>query len=214
MPFLPDVIMVGQLPLATVALTGLLGGMLAYWLVGLVARGAGAAPAEVSAAQDIVPGLVVGGILGAKLIYVLLDLRGFIANPGLLIVFPHGPLVVPAGLAGGLAVLAWGLWRRPDWRRLLDFAAASLAAGLAVALAGWKAPGSWAFAPLVGIAAATALATRADALRTAIWVAGALALADQARPAGATSPLQVTAALVGTAAWYLLQRQMKKDSGA
>lgn len=210
MPFLPDVIMLGQIPLAMVALTGLLGGLLAYWLTGWVARRAGADAEQVSAAQDIVPNLVVGGILGAKLVYVALDLPGHLANPGLLILFPYGPLALPAGLVGGLAAVALGLRRRPeDWLRLLDFAAAPLAAGLAIALAGWKAPGSWAFAPLVAFAAVTGLVWGPGFARTVVLVAGALTLADQARPGGATTPLQVAAAVIGTGAWVWLRKAAK-----
>lgn len=214
MPFLPDVIMLGQMPLATVALTGLAGALLAYWLIGLLATRAGAGPGERSAAQDIVPDLAMGGILCAKLVYVALDPRAYLANPGLLILFPYGPLALPAGAVGALAAAAWGLRRRPDWQRLLDLAAAPLAAGLAVAMAGWQAPGSWAFAPALAVAAAAALASRADAARTAVLVAGALTLADQARPGFGTTPLQIAAAVAGTAAWYWVRRQGKKDSGA
>lgn len=216
MPFLPDVVMLGQFPLATVALTGLLGGFLAFWLTGWVARRAGASADEAGVAQDIVLNLAVGGVLGAKLLYVVIDPGAYVANPGLLIFFPYGPWALPAGVGGGLGAVAWGLRRRPDRRRLLDYAAGPLAAGLAVALAGWKAPGSWAFAPLVALAAGGAIAGGPGAARTVVLVAGALTLADQARPsAGPISPLQLIAATIGTAAWSRLQRQArKKDSEA
>ncbi|MDF2627766.1 MAG: thioredoxin family protein [Symbiobacteriaceae bacterium] len=189
MSFLPDVIMLGPVPLAAVALTGLAGGLLAYWLTGRAARRAGAAPDEAGAAQDIVPNLFVGGVLSAKLVYVLMDPGAYLANPGLLVVFPYGPLALPVGLAGGVAAVAWGLRRRKDWPRLLDYAAGPLATGLAAALLGWRAPGAWAFSPLVAAAAAASMLTGA----------------------GATT-LQVAAAIVGTAAWLWARKQT--SSGA
>jgi hypothetical protein len=203
MPFLPDVILLGQIPLATVAVTGLVGALLAYWL----------ASRRDSAAADLVLNLMIGGVVGAKLIYVLLDFRSYLANPGTLILFPYGPLALPAGIVGGLAAVALGLWRRTDLLHLLDLAAAPLALGLAVALAGWQAPGSWAFAPTVAVAGGVALALKPGAAwpgqraaHTVLLVAGALALADQARPAVHTTALQAGAAVIGTAAWLWLRR--------
>lgn len=223
MSLLPDVIMLGPVPLAAVALTGLVGGLLAYWLTGRVARRAGAAPDKAGAAQDIVPNLFVGGVLTAKLVYVLMDPGAYLASPGLLIVFPYGPLALPVGLAGGVAAVAWGLRRRKDWQRLLDYAAGPLAVGLAAALLGWRAPGAWAFSPLVAVAAGVSMWTEAgaaappgsSAARTAVLVAGAIVLADQARPAGTTTTLQVAAAILGTAAWLWARRaETQKGSGA
>ncbi|HWI63578.1 MAG TPA: prolipoprotein diacylglyceryl transferase family protein [Symbiobacteriaceae bacterium] len=196
------------------AVTGLLGGLLAYWLTGFLARRAGADRDAVSAAQDIVPNLVIGGVLGAKLLYVLLDPQAYVANPLLLVIFPYGTWALPAGLAGGLLAVAWGLRRQPDWRRVLDLVAGPLAVGLAIALVGWKAPGSWAFAPLVGVAGLGAIAAGPEAARTVVLVAGAIALADQARPAGTVSPVQLLAAVIGTTAWLWLRIQAKKNPGA
>ncbi|HYF81011.1 MAG TPA: prolipoprotein diacylglyceryl transferase family protein [Symbiobacteriaceae bacterium] len=220
MSFLPDVIMLGPVPLAAVALTGLVGGLLAYMLTGRSARRAGAGPDEAGAAQDIVPNLFVGGVLSAKLVYVLMDPGAYLASPGLLIVFPYGPLALPVGLAGGLAAVAWGLRRRKDWRRLLDYAAGPLATGLAAALLGWRAPGAWAFSPLVAAAAGASMwvgtggVPGSGAARTTVLVAGAITLADLARPAGSTTTLQVAAAVLGTAAWLWAQRAEQQEKGS
>lgn len=212
MPFLPDVLLLGQMPLATVALTGLFGGLLAYLLAGWLARREGSPPAP---AQDLIANLFIGGVVAAKLVYVLLDPLAYVKNPVALILFPYGPLALPAGLVGGVASVALGLRRNAAWRTALDQAAPPLALGLAVAVAGWKAPGSAAFAPAVLVAAVAAWATgvrpgRAPGLRgaqTLVMVAAALALADLARPGGgALSGLQVTAALAGTAAWWWWRR--------
>lgn len=206
MSFLPDVIMLGQFPLATVALTGLAGGLVAYLLAGWAARRQGAAP---GGAQDVVLNLLVGSLLGAKLIYVILDLPGYLANPVTLILFPYGPLALPAGAVGGAAGVALGLWRRPRPDRVaaLDAAAVPLLLGLAVALLGWKEPGSWSFAPLMALAGGLAWWTGPGRRLGGAVVLGACALvvADVTRPVaglgGGVTLLQIIAALVGTGAW-------------
>lgn len=206
MPFFPDVVMLGQFPLAVGALTGLLGGVLAYLLAGWLARRGGASP---DGAQDLVLNLLVGGVLAAKLVYVALDPGGYLSNPLTLILFPYGPLALPAGAVGATAAGAWTLWRRADRLSILDQVTPALAVGLALAAAGLKGPGAWAFFPLLGAAALGSLATR-RAAPTVVMVAAALALADLARPAagtfGGVSGLQVAAVLTGTAAWLWTRR--------
>jgi hypothetical protein len=222
MPFLPDVLLLGQMPLATVALTGLLGGFVAYLVAGWLARREGAPPTP---AQDVVLNALVGGVVGAKLVYVALDPVAYVQNPVTLILFPYGPLALPAGVAGAAAAVAWGLRREPTWRAVLDQAAPALALGLSVAVAGWKAPGSAAFTPALLVAAVLSVAAglrpgRAPGLRaaqTVVLCAAALVLADLARPAGVTSSLQVAAATAGTIAfaWWrqAAMAQTRKDSG-
>lgn|GEM_PF-6087132 len=210
MPFLPDVVMLGQLPLTVMALTGLAGGAIAYVLT----RG--------SAAADLLLDLILGGVLGAKLIYVLMDLPGHIANPAMLILFPYGPLALPGAVVGAAALAGWSLRKRADRLTLLDQTAVPLALGLAIAVAGWKAPGSWAFAPALGAAALGAwLAPRQTAVpgarsaQTVVILCFALVLADLARPGSSISGLQVAAASAGTLAWLWGTKgsAMKKDSG-
>lgn len=218
MPFLPDVLMLGQFPLTTTAVTGLAGGLLAYLLAGWLARRDGAVP---DPAADVVANALIGAILGAKLLYVAIDLPSYLANPAALVVFPFGPLALPGGVAGAVASVAWGLRRQAGWRGVLDQSAGPLALGLAVALAGWHAPGSWAFAPAVAVAALIAMALSLSrpapgtrAAQSAILLSAALVLADLARPGGNMSGLQLASAVAGTAAWLWLNRTaMKKDSG-
>jgi hypothetical protein len=226
MEFVPDVLMLGQFPLAMVALLGLLGGTAAYLMSGWLARRDGQKP---DTAQDVVVNLLIGAVVGAKVIYVLLDVRSYIANPGTLLLFPYGPLALPAGLAGGAVAVALGLRRTPGRLAALDLAAAPLALAGAIGAAGWHAPGSWAFAPALAVAAVAALAFAllrpapagapaqapppgARAAATIILVAAALALADVARPTGSGGSLQLAAAMAGTAAWLWLNRAWKKDS--
>lgn len=215
MPFLPDVLQVGTFPLDIRVVTGLLGLLLAYVAAGWGrprAGGAGARPA-----RDLVLDLAIGGIIGAKLIDVLLHPAGYIANPLALALFPYGPLALPAGLAGAALAAGWGLRARPDRLTVLDDAAAPLLFGLALASAGFRGSGAWAFPLLLWPAAiAAALAgrgSRAPGWRTAatVIIGGCgLALADIARPgaglAGGVSGLQLAAALASTAAWLWLRR--------
>jgi phosphatidylglycerol:prolipoprotein diacylglycerol transferase len=154
MPFLPDVMLLGSFPLPTVALTGLLGGVLAYLLAGWQAKRDGAAP---DGAQELILDLFIGGVLGAKLIYVVLDLGSYVANPASLIIFPYGPLALPGALVGAVALTAWGMRKEPKRLALFDQVAAPCVLGLAVATAGWVVPGSWSFAPLLGVAGLGAL---------------------------------------------------------
>lgn len=219
MPWVPDVIMLGQFPLAMVAVLSLLGGTLAYWLSGWLARREGHSS---EAVHDVVVNLIVGGVISAKLVYVVLDPAGYWQNPLALLIFPYGRLGVLAGLLGGAVVVAWTLRRNPDRLTVLDLASAPLVLAAAVGSAGWHSPGSWAFAPALLMAGAGALAFsllgRAPApghraAQSLIVVAFALAVADLARPGGATTNLQWAAALAGTAAWLWLQRAWKKDSG-
>ncbi len=209
MPFLPDVVQLGSFPLSMLALTGIVGGLLAYYL----ARwSAGRSGADRQAAGDVVLNLFVGGVLAAKLFYLVTDLPGHFANPAMLILFPYGPAALPAGALGGAAAVAWGLRRRPDWRAVLNAAAAPLALGLAVAAAGWKAPGTWAFPPLLAAAGLAGLGRTAP--QAVLLACGALVLADLARPASAAlfsgiSLLQLAAAAAGTAAWAWERLQRK-----
>ncbi len=213
MPFLPDVIQLGPFPLATVALTGLVGGALAYLLAGRM----GGPAAVAAAASDLVLNLLLGGLIGAKMVYVALDPAAYVTNPALLLTFPYGPLALPGGAIGALAAVIITLRSRPDRLAVLDQAAVPLALGLAVAVAGWKAPGSWAFAPLL-LAAALAAAALARSARSpghraaaaVTLVACGLVVADIARPdpglAAGVSGLQLIAALAGTAAWWWQRR--------
>lgn len=214
MNWLPDAIQLGQLPLATNALTGIVGAVVAYVLAGFLARREGADPGP---AQDLVLNLVLGGIAAAKLLYVAMDPAGHFTNPLTLLVFPYGPLALPAGLIGGPALVAWGLRKEPNRLQVLDHAAFPLAAGLAIAAVGLRGPGSWLLPPMLALAAAATLASRSAWRSTGqrfasavVLVAGALVFADLARPspglfAGITT-LQLTAAAAATGAWFWLRK--------
>ncbi|HEY3366528.1 MAG TPA: prolipoprotein diacylglyceryl transferase family protein [Symbiobacteriaceae bacterium] len=217
MNFLPDVIQLGSFPIDIRTLMGLLGLVLAYLVAGLLPGGLSPAGAR-EGAQDLVLDLAIGGILGAKLLDVALNPAGYLANPLALLVFPFGPLALPAGLVGGAVAVARSLWRRPDRLAVLDATAVPLALGLALDALGFRGPGAGAFASLLGVAALAALTTVRLVLPpghraafTTVLVACALALADIARPGvslvGGVSGLQLAAALAGTCAWLWTRRK-------
>jgi hypothetical protein len=221
MPFLPDAVLLGQFPLAIIALSGLLGGVVAYWLASYTAKRAGT---DVEAAKDIVLNLLIGGVLGAKLLYLVLDPVGHFANPVLLLLFPYGPLTLPAGIVGGLAAVAWSLRHHPDRTGIIDAVAIPLAVGLGIALMGWKEPGSWAVAPSLIAAAlvATVTAPKAptrggmQAAHTLVLAGLAVVFADLARPVGGLgggiTSLQWGAAITATGAWLWIRRKTPETS--
>ncbi|MFZ5827552.1 MAG: prolipoprotein diacylglyceryl transferase family protein [Bacillota bacterium] len=207
--YLPEVLAVGPAVLPTRALFWLLGAVVTYLLAGAWARRAGL---ETGTAQDLVLNLAIGGVLGAKLIYVALDPAAYLGSPSLLLAFPYGALALPGAAGGAVAAAAWGLRKEPDRLRLLDQVVPALVLGAAVGAAGSAEPGAWALAPLLLAAGLTAAWLRraagasGHAAAAAVAVAAlALVLADLARPAtaaGGVSGLQIAAALIGTAAWY------------
>ncbi|MGE5674041.1 MAG: prolipoprotein diacylglyceryl transferase family protein [Mycobacterium leprae] len=208
---LPDVISIGGFPIATQALSAIAGALVGYLVVGW--RGTGVA----GRARDLILNSAIGLLLGAKLIYLLLHPIDYWRSPGLLLLFPYGPLALPGAVLGAAVGVVLSLWRRSDWLQVLDQAAAPLALAAAVGLLGYRAPGFWAYAPVLGGAAIAALFSRGrgepaglQTARILLFEACALVLADLARPTGATvagiSALQLGAAVVGTAAWLWSRR--------
>jgi phosphatidylglycerol:prolipoprotein diacylglycerol transferase len=79
---------------------------------------------------DALMGAVIGGLVGARLLYVLLDLKYYLANPHEIFRPDHGGLSFYGGLALGIAV-AWFIARR----RGISFSAAADAAAPGIAIA-------------------------------------------------------------------------------
>lgn len=212
--YLPDVLALGPAVLPTRALFWLAGAVLAYLLAGLWARQAGL---STEPAQDLVLNLALGGVLGAKLIYVLLDPTAYLASPSMLLAFPYGDLALPGALVGAVALAAWGLRKESGRLAQLDQAAPALVLGAALGAAGSSAPGAWAlFLFLLTAGLATAYlrirsAGPAGHLAAVGLVMAALAVtvADLAHPAsgtGGVTAMQWAAALLATAAWFWQQR--------
>jgi thiol-disulfide isomerase/thioredoxin len=208
-----DVLSLGPAVVPTRALFWLAGAALAYLLAGLWAEQAGL---ERNSAQDLVLNVCLGGVLGAKLLYVVLDPAAYVESPALLITFPYGDLALTGALAGGLALAAWGLRRQANRLALIDQALPALVLGGALGAAGSDAPGAWALTLLLLAAGLAGIWLRRHGGRpghgaAALLVLTALAitLADLAHPAGSAGDItgvQWGASLLGTAAWYWLSR--------
>jgi hypothetical protein len=210
---MPQVVMIGQFPLAIGVVFGLVGSLVAY----LLAR----------QGKELLLDLLFGGFVGAKLLYFILDPLGYLKNPVMLLLFPYGTKALPAAMAGALLLGAWGLRKTPERLRTVDAATVPAGLGLAVAAIGWTGPGAWAFAPALGTAALFAfLAGRRPGLapglataQTLVLIACALTLADVARPnqqlVAGISLFQLSAAVIGTLAWLWAGRiqPQTKDPG-
>ncbi len=216
--YVSDVIALGPAVLPTRALFWLMGAFAAYGLGSLWSRRAGL---DAGPAQDVVLNLAIGGVLGAKLIYVILDPSTYLGSPSLLLVFPYGSLALPGALLGGLAFVAWGLRKEPNRVEVLDQVVPALILGGAVGASGSIGPGAWALGPLLLLAGLVGRATPAPAepgaraTATLVFTALAIVLADLAHPAtgmGGVTGLQLGAAAVGTVAWYW-QERMRRAAG-
>ncbi|MFZ5815747.1 MAG: prolipoprotein diacylglyceryl transferase family protein [Bacillota bacterium] len=206
---LPDVLALGPAVLPTRALFWLAGAVLAYGLAGCWSRRAGLDP---GLGQDLVLNLAIGGVLGAKLIYVAIDPGAYLRSPSMLLAFPYGPLLLPGAALGGLLLAGWALRKQPDRLVLLDQTAPALLLGGALGAAGSTGPGAWALGPLLLLAGLAGAWLRrrserpGEAATAALLLAAlALVLADLARPAqaaGGVTGLQLAAAAVATGAWY------------
>lgn len=214
---LPESVSLGSAVLPTRALFWLAGLLLAYALAGLPGPGRDAA----EPARDLVVNLAVGGVIGAKLLYVALDPGAYLGSPLLLLTFPYGALALPGALAGGLALGLWGLRGAPHRLQVWDRALPALLLGAGVGALGSPAPADWALGPALlaaGLLSLLAISRAAPApgqgAMTAVLLGGlALALADLARPSGApagVTSLQLAAAVAATAAWLWWERRQRR----
>ncbi len=81
---------------------------------------------------------IIGGVIGARIGYVLVNLRDFAGDPArVLTIWKDAGLTFYGALAGG-ALVAWGYGRRRGWRlgQVADAAAPGLALGYAIAMIG------------------------------------------------------------------------------
>jgi len=214
---LPDVLALGPAMLPTRALFWLAGALVAHALSGLWSRRSGL---DAGPAQDLVLNLAIGGVFGAKLIYVLLDPATYLRSPSLLLVFPYGSLALPGALLGGLALVAWGLRSQGNRLAVLDQVVPALVLGAALGASGSAWPGAWALGPLLLVAGLAGrlrpgAAPGGRTVPTLVFASLAVVLADLAHPAtglGGVTGLQLGAALLGTGAWYWQERIRKPAS--
>jgi phosphatidylglycerol:prolipoprotein diacylglycerol transferase len=103
---------------------------LGLWLAHREARRRGLDPESLLKAAELA---LLGGLVGARLYYVLFNLDYYGHSPGKIFALWEGGLAIHGGVLGGIAVggvYAW--WRRLPLRRYLDVAAPSLALGQAI----------------------------------------------------------------------------------
>ncbi len=87
--------------------------------------------------SDLCFAAIFGGILGARLLYVILNYREYVQNPIEVLRIDHGGLVFYGGLAGGTAGVAWLIRRRNlAWGKVADLAALGLPLGQAIGRGG------------------------------------------------------------------------------
>jgi phosphatidylglycerol:prolipoprotein diacylglycerol transferase len=109
--------------IATAVLVGLL-------LARRLARRRGIDPTLVS---DLLPVLVVGAIVGARLYYVLLEWRHYRGQWGEMLAIWHGGIAIHGALIGGtIATVLFCRWRRQPFWPLLDVLVPAVALGQAI----------------------------------------------------------------------------------
>ena len=97
----PVLIKLGPVTLHSYGLLLALGAALGLWLLGRLAKKSGLNPERVTNLAVLV---LLSGILGARVAFVLIEPRAFLADPLLFFRFWQGGLVFYGGVAGGLLV--------------------------------------------------------------------------------------------------------------
>lgn len=127
---LPVLLRIGSLAVYSYGVTLALA-FLACWALGrwyLPRRGI-----DASAATDLLLAAAIGGIVGARALYVLTNWDTYAANPVWIFMLQRGGMVFYGGLAGGaLAVLGYVLWRRLSVSAIADGAALAVPLGSAI----------------------------------------------------------------------------------
>ncbi|MEX2356475.1 MAG: prolipoprotein diacylglyceryl transferase family protein [Thermaerobacterales bacterium] len=207
---LPDTLRLGPLVLPMAPLLVLLG---AYLFFTLGTRRAERFGLDAAWTEKAVTAMLVGGILGSKLVDFARSPESYLASPRLLISIPGGPLAAIGALAG----IALGLWlaTRPHTSRLPALADSLAAPSLfAIALAGLGLADGRAFplALLFGAAGYTVLALDSQRdfsgqgfFSAVVFGAAAFIAGDLFRPvtggvAGASTG-QIIAATTAVAVW-------------
>jgi phosphatidylglycerol:prolipoprotein diacylglycerol transferase len=125
----------GTFPVSSFGIFLLLAFIVAIAVTRARTRRLGWDPGEV---VDLALYAIIGGIIGARIGYVVVNLTDFVAVPArVLMIWVDAGLTFYGGLLGG-AVVAWTYGRRRGWRlgQIADAAAPGLALGYAIAMIG------------------------------------------------------------------------------
>jgi phosphatidylglycerol:prolipoprotein diacylglycerol transferase len=98
----------GPLTMPTYGLILILGFMAGLWFVARESRRLGLDPAAMT---DLAIYVLIGGLVGAKLLLLVVDFRFYLQNPGELLSILRSGGVFYGGLLGGLGVGAWYIWK-------------------------------------------------------------------------------------------------------
>ena len=85
---------------------------------------------DINFCSDLLLWIMVGGVVGARLAYIVSDLPYFLERPIRMLLLTQGGLIYYGGFIGAVVALAFFIWRRHEKPLpLLDFAATSLPLG-------------------------------------------------------------------------------------
>jgi phosphatidylglycerol:prolipoprotein diacylglycerol transferase len=131
----PDIFSIGGLEITWHGLLTALGVVVGVVTAGILARRAGI---EDDTIYNVALFLVVGGIIGARALYVLEHLGDFEDEPAEIFAIQTGGISIYGALVGGtLGALAYSAWRRlPRWGTMADIAATGAILGMAVGRVG------------------------------------------------------------------------------
>ena len=123
----PELFSIGPVTVHTYGLMVALGIVAGVALAEYLYRRSGGAPGRIT---DMALIIVISGLIGARILFVLVNLSYYIANPVEIVMLWKGGLVFYGGLLGGfLALLACiRYYRLPLWS-MLDIGAAAIALG-------------------------------------------------------------------------------------
>ena len=102
----------GPVTLYTFGLCFAAGVLLGAWVAGRQARREADFPLPDAAIGDLLLAVVIGGVVGGRLLYMLLNWRDYVARPWEVVALWHGGLIFYGGFAGGLLSAWWYLHRR------------------------------------------------------------------------------------------------------
>lgn len=112
----------GPLRLYTYGLCFAVGVLLGAWLAGRQVRREADCPLSAAALGDLILAAVIGGVVGGRLLYILLNWPEYAARPWEIIALWHGGLIFYGGFVGGVLAACWYAHRRLTQARAWSFA--------------------------------------------------------------------------------------------